>query len=94
MQLQTGALSCLVTDPDGDPLPGVTVDAQLSGDPPQVRTTNATGYAIFETLMPGTYEVKAELAGYSDGWYPDVRVAMGRKTDLPITLQPAVGGGA
>jgi hypothetical protein len=92
MQLQTGNLYGEVTDPRGNPLPGTTVILSGNGSAPQVQVTNAQGQFRFLGLMPGTYNVKAELEGFATVNDPSVVIYLGRNTSLPITLQPAIGG--
>jgi len=61
---QTGTITGTVTSPDGDAIPGVTVEA--SGDVlPQARTTvtSTSGAYRFPLLPPGTYEVTYSLSG-------------------------------
>jgi hypothetical protein len=65
-----------VVDQNGSALPGATVvviaQEQL---PPQLQVTNATGQFAFPDLPPGTYELKADLRGFSSVEYPGIRVA-------------------
>ncbi len=61
----TGAVKGVVVGPDGQPLPGVSVEAKspaLQG----VRdaTTDREGRFSLSLLPPGTYTVKAELQGF------------------------------
>ena len=61
----TGRLVGTIVDAQGAVLPGVTVTVtspQLQGANAQV--TDATGQFRFPSLPPGTYGVKAELAGF------------------------------
>jgi hypothetical protein len=63
---ETGAIVGTVFDPDGNPLPGVTVtitSPNLMG----VRTavTGGDGSYRFPALRPGEYTAKAELQGFS-----------------------------
>ncbi|HYJ80925.1 MAG TPA: carboxypeptidase-like regulatory domain-containing protein [Longimicrobiaceae bacterium] len=91
MQLQTGNLFGTAVDNQGQALPGVTVT--LSGEgAPQAQVTDAQGRFRFPGLMPGDYQVKAELEGFSPVANPDVRIGVGRNTEIEVALQPAVGG--
>ncbi len=88
-QLQTGDLFGTVTDEQDQALPGVTVT--LSGvGAPQVQVTDEGGNFRFLNLYPGTYEVKAELQGFSPIEYPDVAIRVGSRAELRITLSGAV----
>jgi len=60
----TGSVSGIVRDPEGGPLPGVTVT--ISGDKlplGRTATTLSDGAFHFVGLLPGEYRVKAELPG-------------------------------
>ncbi len=87
-QLQTGNLYGTVTDDQGEPLPGVTVTLSGNG-PARVKVTNAEGQFRFLGLEPGTYQLTAELEGYSTVEYPNVNIQVGRNTSLEITMSPA-----
>jgi len=88
-QLQTGNLYGKVTDNQGASLPGVTITLTGSG-PTKVQVTNAAGEFRFLELSPGSYEIKAELEGFSTVDYPNIKIAIGRNTTIEITLTPAV----
>jgi Carboxypeptidase regulatory-like domain len=88
-QLQTGDLYGTVIDAQGQPLPGVTIT--LSGtSAPQVQTSGEDGRFRFLNLYPGTYDLKAELQGFSSVEYPDIVVSIGSNTSLEVTLSGAV----
>jgi hypothetical protein len=66
----------------------VTTVAQL---PPQVQVTDAAGHFAFPGLPPGTYELRAELPGFSTATYSGVRwVKNDAGAWVQIVLQPAV----
>jgi len=60
-----GSIAGTVSDPSEASLPGVTVTA-TSVERRTVHTavTNSDGLYLVERLLPGTYEVKAELSGF------------------------------
>jgi hypothetical protein len=89
-QENTGNLSVTVTDSQEKPLPGVTLTVVVDGKP-EVRSTNAVGQAIFESLPAGDYTVEASAAGFATSKTPAV-ITISRTTQLPIVLQPAVSG--
>jgi hypothetical protein len=88
-QLQTGNLYGTVTDDKSAPLPGVTVTVTGQGAP-QVQVTNAQGQFRFLGLGPGSYDLKAELEGFSTIDYPNIVINVGRNTSIEVKLSPAV----
>src|SRR5215813_5030057 len=88
-QLQTGNLYGTVTDDKGAALPGVTVTLTGQGAP-QVQVTNAQGQFRFLSLAPGSYDLKAELEGFSTIDYPNIVINIGRNTTIEVKLSPAV----
>jgi hypothetical protein len=88
-QLQTGNLYGTVTDDKGAALPGVTVTLTGQGAP-QVQVTNAQGQFRFLGLGPGSYDLKAELEGFSTIDYPNIVINIGRNTSIEVKLSPAV----
>jgi hypothetical protein len=60
-----GSIAGTISDPSEASLPGVTVTA-TSVERRTVHTavTNSDGLYLLERLLPGTYEVKAELGGF------------------------------
>lgn len=80
-----------VADSAGRSLPGVAVTvttvAQL---PPQVQVSDAAGHFAMPDLPPGTYELHAELPGFSPVTYSGIRLMKsGGGAWIEITLQPA-----
>lgn len=60
----TGSVSGKVTTPEGEALPGVTVEASSSVLPQaRVTTTSGTGEYRFPILPPGDYTIEFTLAG-------------------------------
>src|SRR5436190_13792460 len=70
-QLQTGNLYGTVSDDKGAALPGVTATV-VGGGAPQIQVTNAQGQFRFLGLGPGSYQLKAELEGFSTIDYPNI----------------------
>jgi hypothetical protein len=84
-----GNLYGTVVGNDGAPLPGVTVT--LSGiGAPRTAVTDEQGNFRFLNLSPGTYQVKAQLGGFSIGNRPNLQVRESRNVELEIRLNPAV----
>lgn len=87
-QIATGRIEITVIDATGAVLPGVVVE--LTGPQNGSFTTGTDGAARFLNLPPGTYTVKAALAGFSDYTNKNVVVVAGGTVGLKATL--AVGG--
>ena len=68
-------------------LPGVTVTLS-GGSAPQVQVTDPPGRFRFLGLGPGSYELKAELEGFSPIEYPNVMIAVARNTNVEVVLTP------
>ena len=58
-----GQLAGTVKDASGAALPGVTIT--LSGTERRTAVTNDRGEFTFTNLLPGTYEIRAELPGFT-----------------------------
>ena len=88
-QLQYGALVGQVVGNDGAALPGVTVTLTGVGAP-QNTVTDGQGRFRFPNLSPGTYSVKADLAGYGTATRAGIGVRIGGTPDITMTLNPSV----
>ena len=88
-QLQTGNIFGKVQAKDGSALPGVTVVLTGVGAP-QTFVTDAQGAFRFINLSPGSYSLKAELAGYGTSTRQGIAVNIGRNADVTMTLNPSV----
>src|SRR5437867_7398161 len=82
-----GSVSGIITDTTGAVVPGVTVTI-TSAERKTVDTivTNESGLYVKERLLPGTYEVKAELTGFRTPVFPDIKVNVDTQTKLNIRL--------
>src|SRR4051794_2626166 len=76
-QLQTGNIYGKVQAKDGSVLPGVTVTLTGVGAPANF-ISDAQGSFRFINLSPGTYTLKAELAGYGTATRAGIGVNVGR----------------
>jgi hypothetical protein len=87
-QERTGNLFGLVTDQEGNPLPGVAVTLKA----PQVGTmtaaTTAEGMFRFMGLFPGRdYQVRLELQGFKTRVETGIIVALGKSTELTFAME-------
>jgi hypothetical protein len=88
---RNGTVAGTVTDPDGAPLPGVSVT--INGDTliqPQTGVTGMDGRYRVPALPPGTYVVSVALDGFNPMQQEDIRVNMGSTQEVNFTL--AIGG--
>jgi hypothetical protein len=85
----TGTINGRIVDPQGLAVPGATVT--VTG-PQGARTTvtDSTGRFTVPFLIPGTYNVKAELQGFKTIEQNNITVRLEQTVDLPLTMQ--VGG--
>jgi len=87
--VQTGTIRGIVKDPQGLPVPGVTVTAtSTSLQGPRVVVTDTQGLYSIPALPAGSYTVKFELSGFS----PVERktdVALGLTVDQSVSMAPA-----
>lgn len=87
---ETGAIRGVITDDEGNPLPGVNVTlsgANIMG----VRTfvTEATGEFRFPALPPGTYQLKAELSGFTTIIRENIRLSTTITLTVDIQMKTA-----
>ena len=88
---RTGVLDGVITDPDGAPLPGVTVT--ISGPSlitPTIGVSGVDGRYRAPALPPGVYTVDAVLEGFVPMQQNDVRVSMGATLAVNFTMD--IGG--
>ena len=84
----TAWLEGTVKDPAGALLAGVEVQLTGAGGLSQPRThTDAAGKFVFPNLAPGTYQVTARLAGFTDS-VSTVTLADRAKQTLPLVMVP------
>src|SRR6185503_8182776 len=90
-QTTNGVIAGIISDAQGGVLPGVTVTAR-NVDTGAMRdiTTEADGRFRLAGLIPGRYELKAELQGFGTVTVPDITVAVGSETLQVQGLQESV----
>ena len=88
-QARTGAIYGTVTDPDGNPLPGVTVELTSSVTARMTVVTDVDGSYRFPSLPPGTdYLLRFTLQGFQPVVREGVTVLVGVNTKVDATLRP------
>jgi len=85
-----GAIEGVVKDSTGGVLPGVTVEATIAGGAVQATVSDAKGIYRFPALPPGTYTVKATLAGFTAARAEGVKVVLGQLLTVGLTMSPGV----
>ena len=88
-QAQSGNIFGSVEANDGSALPGVTVTLTGVGAP-QTSVTDSQGRFRFINLAPGSYSLKAELAGYGTATRSGISVNIGRNAEVGMQLNPSV----
>src|SRR5262245_7111561 len=82
-----GSISGVITDSQNAVMPGVTVTVtSVERKTPDVVITNQSGVYIKDRLVPGKYEVKAELPGFKGAVFSDVNVSVDTQTQLNVKM--------
>src|SRR5687768_10330147 len=89
-QQTTGNISGRITDDQGAAVPGVTVTGKNT-ETGFVRTSVTDGEGIYRlTALPvGTYDISAELQGFSKIDNKGIVLNVGQTLDIPVTLKVA-----
>src|SRR5712692_2110534 len=77
----TGSIAGQVVDAQGAPVPGATVTL-TSNQGSKTFVTDGQGRFFAPYLTPGTYSVRAELAGFSPVEQKNVTVRLGQRVEL------------
>jgi len=86
-----GSIGGVVKDASGGIVPGATVTVtSLERQTVDTVVSNESGFYVKDRLLPGTYEVKAEIAGFKTAAVREVRVSVDTRT--PIDFQLELGG--
>src|SRR4051812_2476775 len=76
-----GSISGIITDASGALVPGASVTiTSVARQTSDTVTTNDQGFYAKERLVPGVYQVKAELQGFKSTVFPDIRVSVDTTT--------------
>ena len=89
-QTTTGRILGQVVDPNGEPLPGVTITAASGAVMGGSRTavSGDTGAFRFAALPPGKYDATASLAGFQTQTIKGLSVSLGGTATANFTMQP------
>jgi len=87
-QFARASVAGTVADPDGAPLPGVTVTVR-NEDSGLIRTavTSGSGGYVMQGLVPGTYTVTFALEGFRPVERPGVLLRIGQQGAIDATLE-------
>ena len=88
-QEQRGQIEGIVKDASGAVLPGATVEARSGGSGVLSTTADEGGHFRFPSVLPGVYEVSANLSGFKPGKIEGVEVRLGSVKSLDFALQLA-----
>jgi Carboxypeptidase regulatory-like domain/TonB dependent receptor-like, beta-barrel len=84
-----GSISGTITDASGGVVPGATVTiTSVERKTSDVVISNDSGFYVKERLLPGTYEVKAELQGFKTAVFSAIKVNVDTQTPLNVKLEP------
>ncbi|MEP6592180.1 MAG: TonB-dependent receptor, partial [Acidobacteriota bacterium] len=87
-QAVSGSISGVVRDSSGASVPGATVTVtSLERKTVDTVVSNESGFYLKDRLLPGTYEVKAEIAGFKTAVLPKVTVNVDTQTPVDFVLQ-------
>jgi TonB dependent receptor/Carboxypeptidase regulatory-like domain len=87
-QEQRGSIEGVIKDTSGAVLPGVTVEARSGGSGVVATTSDGNGNYRFPSLLPGLYEVSANLGGFKPAKVSDIEIKLGsiKKVDFGLQL--------
>ncbi len=86
----TGVIAGRITDPDDNPIPGVTVTATGPNLPgARVDVTSESGLYRMPQLPPGMYSLTIELMGMKTIQRPDIRVLVGQTVNINFVMEMA-----
>ncbi len=87
-QAVSGSISGVVRDTSGATVPGATITVtSLERKTVDTVVSNESGFYLKDRLLPGSYEVKAELAGFKTAVLPRVSVSVDTQTPVDFKLE-------
>ncbi len=88
-QEETGNLYGIVTDTEGELLPGAAVELEGMGAP-RDQVADSNGHFRFLGLDPGRYSVTVRLDGFSTVEQPNIDIRVAQNTRIDLQLVPAI----
>jgi hypothetical protein len=83
-----GSIAGTVVDPSGAALPGVNVTiTSVERKTVDSVVSNASGNYVKGNLLPGVYEVKAELTGFKSAVVERAKVSVDTQTNIDLSMQ-------
>src|SRR5687768_4198570 len=87
-QAVSGSIGGNVKDSTGAVVPGATITiTSLERKTVDTTVSNESGFYLRDRLLPGTYEVKAEIAGFKTAVQPRIIVNVDSQTPVDFTLE-------
>jgi hypothetical protein len=87
-QTATGVMLGSVTDPSGAAVPNAKVTLTNQATNVSVSTlTNGNGFYTFAYVLPGTYRIAVDAAGFQREAHPDIRLEVGLSVRTDFALQ-------
>src|SRR5689334_2279466 len=87
-QAPTGAITGTVVDPTGAVVAGAVVTVtNPSTNTRRVVRTNSSGIYDVPALMPGNYNLKAEMSGFTTQVHSDIELQVAQVARIDVTLQ-------
>ena len=87
-QINTGTILGTVRDAQGGVVPGAAITVTLTGLGVSVDlTTNDAGVFQATGLRPGTYQVRAEMAGFKAGVRNEIQLSIQQRLEVDFTLE-------
>ncbi len=87
-QAVSGSIAGIVKDASGGIVPGATITVtSLERKTVDTAVSNESGFYVKDRLLPGTYEVKAEIAGFKAAVLPRISVSVDTQTPVDFTLE-------
>src|SRR5207302_835718 len=82
-----GSVAGSITDSTGGVVPGATITiTSVERQTSDTVVSNESGRYVKERLLPGTYEVKVELAGFKSVVFSDIKVSVDTQTTLDVRM--------